>query len=397
MRLRRTCLTLCLAALLGVLDTSAGEAVLTADFEPGEQAPPPPPTTTCNPCNPRLLNLPANVWVELHRPAKADWRRSPHAGAAYDSRRGTLLVFGSETHGIQWNNDVLEFDPVAETWTRHAPSSDPAGYRLDAENRPMSGEAEPRPWAMHSFDTLVYDPLLDALLVGSDPEHNPRRSVVSRSINLRVTWLYDLAQRRWRPLPDSGRPAPRLFAGSAAYDSRRDTVIAHLDDVWELGPARQHWIRVNPESGPTYHHNSVYDARHRVLLAFGESPTGNAVWVFRPGDAPGGPGSWQRREPAGAQVPADQHLPAAYHPRHGVTLLLPDRLEPDGGAAEAFLYDYATDRYQALPGAGLDFLLAMNYQMVYDPGHDVFLLVTGDWRAPAVVWALRLQPPNKDD
>jgi hypothetical protein len=35
----------------------------------------------------------------------------------------------------------------------------------------------------------------------------------------------------------------------------------------------------------------------------------------------------------------------------------------------------------------------MNYMMVYDRFHKVFLLVTGDQATPAAVWALRLDWP----
>jgi hypothetical protein len=36
--------------------------------------------------------------------------------------------------------------------------------------------------------------------------------------------------------------------------------------------------------------------------------------------------------------------------------------------------------------------LGMNYNLVYDSRRKVFLLVTGGWQTPPVVWVLRLNP-----
>jgi hypothetical protein len=38
--------------------------------------------------------------------------------------------------------------------------------------------------------------------------------------------------------------------------------------------------------------------------------------------------------------------------------------------------------------------LKMNYMMVYDKFHKVFLLVTGDHSKPVTVWALKLDLKN---
>ena len=59
------------------------------------------------------------------------------------------------------------------------------------------------------------------------------------------------------------------------------------------------------------------------------------------------------------------------------------------------VYDPETNRQTRLPDAKIPPLeepYNMNFNMVYDARHGVFLLVTGSWRAPPVVWALRLDP-----
>jgi hypothetical protein len=61
-------------------------------------------------------------------------------------------------------------------------------------------------------------------------------------------------------------------------------------------------------------------------------------------------------------------------------------------SSSSFVYDLESNRCTRLPAADLP-PLGMNYMMVYDRFHKVFLLVTGDQGKPAAVWALRLDWP----
>ena len=47
----------------------------------------------------QLRNLPPKRWVKYLEERPGDWSGQGHAAIAYDSRRGTLPVFGSDTHG----------------------------------------------------------------------------------------------------------------------------------------------------------------------------------------------------------------------------------------------------------------------------------------------------------
>lgn len=361
--------------------------------------------------NPRLLDLAPNVWHPLHvrderpDPLFANGLRQPHGGLIYDAARGTLLLFGSDTHNVDWNNTILEFDPVAERWQRHYPQAAPDTYRADGDGNAVAGDdpAAPLPWAMHAFDLLVHDPKHDRLLVLSRPLHNPKLGApgLRGRVNVALIWSYRLATRRWQPLAIDGE-VPSLFPGSSAYDADRDTVIGYFQGVWELGPARGRWVRV-AGSRHGYHHMSVYDAKHKKMLVFGNNvesepryAVGNSVWAFTPNAVPGGEGSWQNYRPGGADVPADEHFPVAYDPRHGVTLLVVDHNDAGGAPVESrsYLYDFAANRYRRLPDAGFDFAQRMNYLMAYDRRHGVFLLVTSKYSPPQplTVWALRLEP-----
>ena len=111
--------------------------------------------------NTRLLSLPANRWVRIapKRPGwvemlpsavrnmlplpSQDWTRQGHAGIAFDSKRDSLLIFGSNTHGTNWDNSVHEFSPLSLTWTTHYPASRKESYRADGT--PATAAAIPGP------------------------------------------------------------------------------------------------------------------------------------------------------------------------------------------------------------------------------------------------------------
>ena len=54
-------------------------------------------------------DLRPNRWVEIS--SDKSFPRQQHSGIAYDSLRGRVLAFGSDTHGMNTDNSVREFDP----------------------------------------------------------------------------------------------------------------------------------------------------------------------------------------------------------------------------------------------------------------------------------------------
>lgn len=351
------------------------------------------------PLNPRLLNLAPNKWVKFYQPATADWRRQGHAGIAYDSKRGVILLFGSDTHGRNWDNSVHAFDPATEQWTTHYAPAPKETYRADDRGRAIAGTDRLLPWAMHTYDNLEYDPKLDALVVTALPEHNPIKKHLPQA-RVHPTWLYDLQTRRWRILPNNGKPYPKFFAAASAYDEHREVLVAYKWGVWELGPQRDEWRKATAESRHKMHYTMVYDPWRRNFAVFGDHGGTNAVWIYTPGPTAGAPGSWQEKKPGGDPAPRGERFPVAFDREHGVFLLLVDnrpevvdkqgrrRLGP-ARSAWTLIYDPDTNVYHRLPQADMP-RLRMNYMLVYDRVHKVFLLVTGRHSQPAAVWALRL-------
>lgn len=356
------------------------------------------------PLNPRLLALKPNTWSLVSQPAKADWRRQTHAGIAYDSRRGTLLIFGSNTHGQDWDNEVHEFDPVNERWATHYPRAPKESYRADAAGRAIAGEGRLLPWAMHTYDNIVYDPGLDAILVSALPEHNPIRKKRPEA-NIHPTWIYELKTRQWRIFGNNGKPYPKFFAAASAYDSDRDVIAAYKFGMWEIGPERDEWEKASTEKHHKMHYMMEYDAKHKKFVVFGDYHNSNDVWAYSPGPRAGDKGVWEKKTPQGESCPPGQHYPVAYDSEHGVFLLVADnknfnmdkkgRRKPTARArsSSTFVYDFGRNSCTRLPGADLP-PQGMNYMMVYDRSHKVFLLVTGDHGKPPAVWALKLDWPN---
>jgi hypothetical protein len=356
----------------------------------------------CGQLNPSLLALTPNRWVQLDTTSVEKWSRQAHAGMAYDSKRGHLVIFGSNTHGLDWDNSVHEFDPVTARWTTHYPEAPSSSYRADELGRAIAGQGARQPWAMHTYGGVTYDQERDGLLVVARPDHNP---IVKKVPDARIqpTWFYDLARREWRMLPDSPETPANFFAAAAAYDERRKVAVAYRWGIWELmgkGGADAAWVRVSKESHHQMHYSLVYDSRRGTFAAFGDYQNSNEIWIYAPGARPGEAGSWTRHIPAGDPVPPSQAFPVAFDRDQSVFLLLPGNTEfatlPNGRqqarrakSNSTFVYDPDADRYTRLPEADLP-PLGMNFMLAYDPPHKVFLLVTGGQSDPPAVWALKL-------
>ena len=92
----------------------------------------------------------------------------------------------------------------------------------------------------------------------------------------------------------------------------------------------------------------------------------------------------------GPRPPRGSSVPLVYHPqiRRVVALVA----NPATDATETWLYATAEDRWLRVESANLPFDIRKNYQMVYDPRHDLLWLIANRHRDPLAVWALRLQP-----
>ncbi|MBI3156949.1 MAG: hypothetical protein HYZ20_16315 [Burkholderiales bacterium] len=339
-----------------------------------------------------LRELAPNRWVRYHEERPGDWTRQAHAGMALDARRGTLLVFGSDTHGQDWDNAVHEFDPLLERWHTHQRAAGVQTYRIDADGAPVAGSDALMPWAMHTYDAIEYHPGLDALVVMSTTEHNPGPGPLP-GMRRQPTWLYDLSTRRWSQLDPVAGQAPSFFGGASAFDERRGVLVAYRRGIWELDPATRAWRRASSESPHSMHQTMAYDSRRGAMFVFGDYRPTNEVWRYDPGAVAGAHGRWTRHVPGGDPCPPHSSVPVAYDAAQDLFVLVVDE-RPAGSprakpqSASTYFYDPARDLYLRLADADLP-PLGMNFMMAWDRRHGVAWLVTGDWGSPVTVWAMK--------
>ncbi len=349
--------------------------------------------------NQKLLNLELNQWVLIHQQERGDalqFRRQSHGGSAFDTKRGRLVLFGSDTHGQDWKNTPFFFDPVRLEWTQLYPEDGRHTYRVNEQGLPVAGEQGNRPWTMHTFGAVEYDPVRDELIVASAPLHMvPGRFTnalqhVWHDVERHPTWTLRFETDEWVPL--DCEPV-HFFPYCTAFDTDRNVVIGHRPNgVFELAGEPRSWTQVVRGGQFGWHTNAVYDSKHKALVVFGSNQNANDVVVYRVES-----GEYGMMPTPGDRPPEDQHNPMAFHPGIGKTVVMVDRVtERDdrgratAGRAETWLYDLGSDSWAQVETATLPFRCGMNYNMAYDPGHDVLLLVTGDYRNPTSVWALRL-------
>ncbi|MDH3315936.1 MAG: hypothetical protein OER43_09245 [Gammaproteobacteria bacterium] len=339
--------------------------------------------------------------MEIHEQKPGDevtFKRQAHAGSAFDTRRGRIIIFGSDTHGEDWSNSPLFFDVASLTWSRLYPDDERGTYRVDSQGIPVAGVNESHPWAMHTFGSVEYDPVGDALVVSSYPRHlEPGRFTdalagVWPQIGRHPTWKLHFETGQWEPLRDR---AVDFFPYATAYDHDRRVIIGYKSvGVFELDLHSSGWKQVAPKGLLGYSNNAVYDSHHRALVVFGSSGNSNDIVVYEPATK-----RHLKMKTPGERPPADQHNPMAFHTGIAKTVVLVDRARGDRPTrdlremqAETWLYDLGKDVWEQLKSATLPFGCGMNYNMEYDPVHDLLLLVANLPEKPTAVWALRLYP-----
>jgi len=346
--------------------------------------------------NQRLLELPNDRWVEIHRQRSDDavtFPRQAHGGSAFDLKRGRIVLFGSDTHGTDWSNSPRYFDVASFTWGRAYPDDDPSSYRVRQDGIPVAGSDESRPWAMHSFAAVTYDALNDQIVVASYPQHlEPGRFTGAvahlwRKISRHPTWVFDLETERWRALSS---PATHFFPYATTFDSHRAIVVGYRNDgIYELAMDQKEprWTYIAAASNRGYHTNAVYDSRRRRVIVAGRHDLSNDIFIYDP---------LTRRDrimPTPRQRPPKfRHAPMAFHQRKGVMVVLVDHASKVAqriGAA-TWAYDPDVDGWLRIASATLPFSVGMNYNLHYDPLHNALLLVCDDADGVTAVWALKL-------
>ena len=212
----------------------------------------PTPKLWLNPC---LLALPVGKWTMIHQQKKGQavrFYRQEHGGSAFDTRRGRIVLFGSDTHTVRtnkvWINGPLLFDVAKLRWQRFYQDDPVATYSVNKRGIPVAGYGGDHPWAMHTYGAVEYDAMRDEIVVSSHPQHlAPGRftnafTQLWRRIRRHPTWILSFRTNRWRVLPTRSRS---FFLYSTTYDTNRRAVIGYREDgVFELGGRPRKWRRL---------------------------------------------------------------------------------------------------------------------------------------------------------
>jgi hypothetical protein len=334
-------------------------------------------------------SIPSGKWLKIHQIAAGDelkFRRQEHSGSAWDNNRQRIMIFGSDTHGKDWDNSVYFFDLESRFWSRSGPPDGRDTYRASDKGLAVAGDfGGDRPWAMHAFDALAYDPINDRLIVASAPRHLAPGAFGNWMVGLwekvkrHPTWFYSIGENAWYPA--AGRPQ-NFFPFATAYNSSTFLLIGFKPDgIFEFDTEKETWRKVAASSVAGYHTQAVYDNHNRAFVVFGENDKRNVVHSYRPGDKKS-----KKMPTPGIRPPADEHVPLAFHSRLKVTVALVD----NGSGAETWGYDLPADNWKRFDSAEFPFKLGMNYHMQYSAKHDLLILVASKSAGLPEVWILRL-------
>lgn len=231
------------------------------------------------PKNPVLVKLAPNQWVKVHEPQPGEmtFRRQPHGGSCFDSKRGRLILFGSDSHGRDFTNIPLFFSTANLKWSRAYENDPRETYRVTEDGLAVAGERGDHPWAMHSFGAVIYDTSRDEMLVTIFDDHLvPGRFTdvfkdLWPQIKRKPTWIYGCDNAEWTALPGNG---VNCFPYCAAYDSDRKVVVAvRPDGIHELAGTPRTWRKVVDHGFFGWHTNCAYDAKHKAVVVFGSNET----------------------------------------------------------------------------------------------------------------------------
>ncbi len=375
----------------------------------------------------RLAEMPFNRWVHLANPGRIAVTRT-WGSATFDTDRGLILYWGGGHCGYG-GNDVDAYDLIEHTWRSMERMPEYPGRSWDHGVRLAGVTFQGNPWTDHGRRIYSYDPVSRKMIMvrpirltdGYDPEllrkvpavrpvaqdalvnrpssyvkyttwtYNPESAQWemiggapegldtlvstpygvmgvnvywpgrlndagyllpwrdSRPSQDRAIYLLNVGRRKWDRLNRGGLAPQNLYEmTSLAYDSKRDQILLHgagakHDELWAFNMSARLWKKMNPKvvgagEPPVCTREAVYIPGEDVFFIYGpapESKTVPAVWAYSLRE-----NLWRRVE-----VPmqhgiereqrANQNRAMVYDPKHNLVLLV---LGNGGDQGSAFVY-----------------------------------------------------------
>lgn len=336
--------------------------------------------------------IPENRWLKIHQQSKTDktsFARQRHSGSAWDSKRQRLIIFGSDTHGENWDNSIYTFNLENIAWRQEYSPTSIESYTVDRSGVPITKSKNgPRPWAMHTFDAINYLPHNDQLVVASYPNHlKPGRfgnwlETLWPKITRHPTWIYDFSKKSWHIVEGK---AQQFFPYATAYNTKTNNIIGFRPNgIFEFNSNTATWAKVGKNSVHAYHTQAIYDAKNDTFLIFGGSQISNDIHTYKAGETKS-----VKKITVGETPPKTQHTPFAYHKKMAKAVALVDTTSKDTGA-ETWVYDLNQNFWEQIETATFPYKVGMNYHMQYSPNYNLLVLFTNARKEPPSVWILRL-------
>jgi hypothetical protein len=323
--------------------------------------------------------LPSGRWVEVPTLGEAA-PKVFHGGATIIPERNLVIFFGSDTHAPTAlekgeSNAVWRLDLESRTWSQDYVQDPKSTYRILPDDQTETSMG--RPWAIHTFAAVDWDPSVRRVVVVSGPLHarfDPKKRF---PMFTKPNWWVSLRNSHWEYEPDSKRwqrletGAPSVFAGAVVRDSDRDVLVAHNGAAtWELDRRAGKWTKYDAPSKPGWHQNMVYDTFARRVLLLGNNSGDTTLYSWDPGRHVWGPVTT-----TGTILPANGAA-IAYDTKNHVMLFVAndykDQYYNPTARAVTFLYHSEGQRWERLAAASPE-LYGMNYLTQYDPVRNVFL------------------------
>jgi hypothetical protein len=364
----------------------------------------------------KLSELPVNQWTELGKPNGPAPLRT-WGSAAFDTDRSRILYWGGGHCGYE-ANDVDAFDVASQAWQSLGLAESPE--RLWDHGVRLAGVSfEGAPWTEHGRRIYAYDPVSRKLIMvralrlttGYDPPAlagfaadrsvamdallNPPSSYTRYS-----TWSFDLATGRWELLGGAPLGLDTLVTTrhgvmgvNVHWPSRlndagyllpfRPTHSPYDTAIYLFGAAQSRWTRLDaPQLSPQnlYEMTSLaYDSKGDRVILHGGGENRDELWAFELGTR-----RWRNLhpkvlDPPGGMPPACARE-AVYLPNQDAMLAF-GRVRDGSSKLALFVYvardnAWTWSNVPVPPRVGLG-EYNENRAMVYDPEHDVVLLVLG--------------------
>jgi hypothetical protein len=322
--------------------------------------------------------MPSGIWVDIPTTGAAA-PKVFHGGAAIAPERSEVYFFGSDTHHpteleMGESNSLWRLDLNTLHWSVDYEQDSKNSYRVLPDSQAVTTTG--RPWAMHTFDCVEWDPVVKRIVVVSYPLH-ARFSPGERFPMFGGEWFKSLRCSHWEYDPEARQwyrfnsDPPRLFASAMTLDPERNQLIAtNGDSTWVLDRANCRWNRYGSGTVSGWHRSMIFDTHAGNALLLGLNTGSNTLYAWRPESR-----EWHTVQTRGQAMPANGAA-IAYDTKNGVMLYVANDNDNQyynpGGKSVTFIYHSSDKRWERLDIDSPE-LYGMNYLSQYDPVRNVFL------------------------